>query len=42
MLLWIEEFNKTMDKDLKIHTSLEIEKTNRLGLGMIVHVLMFG
>lgn len=32
MLLWIEEFNKTMDKGLKIHTSLEIEKTNRLGL----------
>ncbi|XP_063397529.1 ketohexokinase-like [Mytilus trossulus] len=32
MLLWIDEYNKTVDKDARIHTSLEIEKTTRIGL----------
>lgn len=31
-LLWIDEYNKTVDKNNRIHTSLEMEKTARLGL----------
>ncbi|XP_052073739.1 ketohexokinase-like [Mytilus californianus] len=32
MLSWIDEYNKTVDKDARIRTSLEIEKTTRIGL----------
>lgn len=33
ILLWIDEYNKSVDKDARIRTSLEIEKTTRIGLG---------